>query len=123
MELGAMNLVQCFKCQKFGYKQTCCSLDVTNLNCVKERSDAICQRPVCNMNYTTLISVDCPSFCRGVQFTKSKLKRTCYSWRLKRSIATPVNLYPTNAPSPFKSAPDERTKTFKCPVHSCNVEA
>ena len=33
------------------------------------------------------------------------------------------NLYPTNAPSPFKSASDERTKTFKCPVHSRNVEA
>jgi hypothetical protein len=34
-----------------------------------------------------------------------------------------INLYPTNAPSPFKSASDERTKTFKCPVHSRNVEA
>src|SRR5215469_9725064 len=34
-----------------------------------------------------------------------------------------INLYPTNAPSPFKSASDERTKTFKCPIHSCNVEA
>ena len=34
-----------------------------------------------------------------------------------------LNLYRTNAPIPFKSATGERTKTFKCPVHSCNVEA
>jgi hypothetical protein len=39
------------------------------------------------------------------------------------SRPTYVNLYPTNAPSSFKSAFDERTKTFKCPVHSCNLEA
>jgi hypothetical protein len=30
-----------------------------------------------------------------------------------------VNLYRTNAPSPLKSASYERTKKFKCPVHSC----
>ena len=91
IELGVMNLVQRFKYEKFGYKQTCCSLDVTYLKCgVKDHSDAICQRHMCDMNYTTLISRDCPSFCRRVQFTKSKLKRACYSWRIKGSIPTPV---------------------------------
>jgi hypothetical protein len=30
-----------------------------------------------------------------------------------------INLYRTDAPSPFKSASYERTKSFKCPVHSC----
>jgi len=60
---GTRNLVQCFKCQKFEYKQTCCSLDITYLKCgVKDHSDAICQRPVCDMNCTALISVDCPYF-------------------------------------------------------------
>jgi hypothetical protein len=84
MELGVTNLVQCFICQKFGYKQTCCCLDVTYMKCgVKDHGDAICQSPMCNMNYSTLISLDWPSFCRGVQFTKSKLKSACYSWRLK----------------------------------------
>jgi len=29
-----------------------------------------------------------------------------------------INLYPTNA-SPFKAASYERTKPFKCPIHSC----
>jgi hypothetical protein len=29
------------------------------------------------------------------------------------------NGYPTNAPSPLKSPTYERTKKFKCPVHSC----
>ena len=28
------------------------------------------------------------------------------------------NLHPTNAPCPFKAASYERTKKFKCPVHS-----
>ena len=83
MELGVTNLVQCFKCQKFGYRQTC-SLGVMYVKCgVKDHSDAICQRPMCDMNYTTLISLVCPSFCRRVQFTKSKLKRASHSWRLK----------------------------------------
>ena len=92
-QLSVMNLVQCFKWQKSGYKQTCCSLDVTYLKCgVKDRSDAICQRPMHYMNYTTLISLDCPSFCRRVQFTKSKLKRACFSWRLKGSIPSLVKV-------------------------------
>jgi len=30
-----------------------------------------------------------------------------------------INCYPTNAPSPFKAASYERTKSFKCPIHSC----
>jgi len=30
-----------------------------------------------------------------------------------------VNGYLTNAPSPLKSPSYERTKKFKCPVHSC----
>jgi len=30
-----------------------------------------------------------------------------------------VNGYPTNAPSPLKSPTYERTKKFKCHVHSC----
>jgi hypothetical protein len=30
-----------------------------------------------------------------------------------------INLYCTNAPSPFKSASYECTKSFTCPVHSC----
>jgi len=91
MELGVTNLMQCFKCQKFGYKQTCCSLDVTYLKCgVKDHSDAICQRPVCDMNYATLISLDCSFFCRRVQFTIPKLKRACYSWRLKGNVPTLV---------------------------------
>jgi hypothetical protein len=93
MELGVTDLVQCFKCQNFGYNQSCCSLDVMYLKCgVKDYSDAICQRPMCDMNYTTLISLDCPAFCRRVQFTKSKLKRASYSWRLKRNIPTPVKV-------------------------------
>jgi hypothetical protein len=29
------------------------------------------------------------------------------------------NGYPTNTPSPLKSSTYERTKKFKCPVHSC----
>ena len=29
--------------------------------------------------------------------------------------------YQTNAPSPLKSPSYERTKKFKCPVHSCRV--
>ena len=37
----------------------------------------------------------------------------------KTSSEEDINLYPTNAPSPFKSASDERTKSFKCPVQSC----
>ena len=32
--------------------------------------------------------------------------------------ADDVNLYPMNAPSPFKAASYERTKKFKYPVHS-----
>ena len=93
MEIGVMNLVQCLKCHKFGYKQTCCSLDITYLKCgVKDHSDAICQRPVCDMNYTALISLDCTYFCRRVQFTECKLKRASHSWRLKGSIPTPVKI-------------------------------
>ena len=93
MELSVRNLVQCFKCQKFGYKQTYCSLDITYLKCgVKDHSDAICQRPVCDMNYTALISLDCTYFCRRVQFTECKLKRASHSWRLKGSIPTPVKI-------------------------------
>ena len=93
MGLGVMNLVQCFKCQKFGYKETCCSLDVMYLKCgVKDHGDVICQSPMCNMNYSALIQLDCPTFCRGVQFTKSKLKMACYSWRLKGRIPTPVKV-------------------------------
>jgi len=30
-----------------------------------------------------------------------------------------LNLYPTKAPRPFKALSYERTKKFKCPVHSC----
>jgi hypothetical protein len=30
-----------------------------------------------------------------------------------------LNGYPTNAPSPLKSPTYERTKKFRCPVHSC----
>jgi hypothetical protein len=36
-----------------------------------------------------------------------------------KTLSTVINLYRTNAPSPFKSASYERTKSFKCPVHSC----
>jgi len=46
VELSVMNLVHCFKCQKFGYKQTSCRLDVKYLKCGgKAHSDAIFQRP------------------------------------------------------------------------------
>jgi len=74
VELGVTNLVQCFKFQKFGYKQTCCSLDVMYLKYgVKDHSDAVFQRPMCNVNYTTL-------------------KMACYSWRLKGGIPTPYKV-------------------------------
>jgi len=34
-------------------------------------------------------------------------------------VLNAFNLYPTNALRPFKAASYERTKKFKCPIHSC----
>jgi hypothetical protein len=33
------------------------------------------------------------------------------------------SLYPPNVPRTFKAASTKRTQEFKCPAHSCNVEA
>jgi hypothetical protein len=38
---------------------------------------------------------------------------------LMKAVKVLCNLYPMNAPHPFQAASYERTKKFKCPVHSC----
>ena len=63
-----------------------------------------------------------PQYRPGVPYVELRCKFTCYMYDFQSKYSS-FNLYPTNAPSPFKSASIERTKSFKCPVRSCNVEA